>query len=448
MTSLNHDSPQLKPLATVTANLPVFDHLDVLIDSHDLSLSQGTGIRSYGLNLIAALKSLGGNPELLVSARVGSSPVVSRALLYDSPLRRERVVPGRIKAYKQMLRMKWKSAAHIPPNGGADGVPVPDTVFPFGLGCSSLFNCYVASQTIQRRFKRQPIFKTDKKYHVWHATQPLSLRHEKAVQVTTIHDLIPLIQPHLCDADRSGFHRNVQEAIRSSRAIAVVSEKTKKDLQQYFSVPEEKLVVTYQFSPISRQPCEELLLEQALRMFDLERGRYILFVGTLDIRKNLRRLIDAYLMLGGDVPLVLAGKMGWGVDDEMRFIQRLHPAIGRDIRLLDYVPACLMSALYQGAGCLAFPSLYEGFGLPVLEAMASGCPVVCSSSSSLPEVAGDAAHYVDPLDEESISQGLAKVLGDADYRAMLVGRGRARSAFFSEEQFQAQIAELYRRALA
>ena len=324
----------------------------------------------------------------------------------------------------------------------------PDSIFPFWLGCSSLFNCYRAGQTLQKRFKRTPVFRTDKKYHVWHATQPLPLRHKNAVQVTTIHDLIPLIQPHLCDEIRSAFHENVEEAIRNSRAIAVVSENTKKDLLRYFSVPEEKLVVTYQFSPVSRQPCDEARLDQMLRLFDLERGRYILFVGTLDIRKNLKRLIDAYLMLGNDVPLVLVGRTGWNVDDEMSFIHKLKPSPGRDIRQLDYVPARMMSALYQGAGCLAFPSLYEGFGLPVLEAMASGCPVVCSSNSSLPEVAGDAAHYVDALDEESISQGLGKVMGDKAYRAMLVERGRARAAFFSEEQFQRQITELYRRALA
>ena len=267
--------------------------LDVLIDSYDLSLSKGTGIRSYGLNLITALQSLGANPELLVSAKVGSQPVVSRALLYDPPDRRERLILGRIKAYKQLLRMKWNPAPHIPPNGGADGVPVPDSIFPFGLGCSSLFNCYRAGQTLQKRFKRTPVFRTDKKYHVWHATQPLPLRHKNAVQVTTIHDLIPLIQPHLCDEIRSAFHENVEEAIRNSRAIAVVSENTKKDLLRYFSVPEEKLVVTYQFSPVSRQPCDEARLDQMLRLFDLERGRYILFVGTLDIRKNLKRLIDA-----------------------------------------------------------------------------------------------------------------------------------------------------------
>lgn len=423
------------------------NNLDVLIDSYDLSMPNGTGIRNYGLNLIAALQSLAANPELLVSARIGGSGVVSRALLYDSPQRRERIISGRIKAYKQLLRMRWSKALYVPPNRGADSLPVPDSIFPFGLGCSSLFNCYHAGQALQQRFNRSLSFRTEKKYHVWHATQPLPLRHKHAVQITTIHDLIPLIQPHLCDDLRSAFHLKVKEAIRNSRAIAVVSEHTKRDLQQYFSVPDEKLVVTYQFSPVSRQTCGDAGIEQMLRLFNLEHGRYILFVGTLDIRKNLKRLIDAYLMLGSDVPLVLVGKIGWRVDEEIGFIQRLKPAVGRDIRLLDYVPARMMPALYQAAGCLAFPSLYEGFGLPVLEAMASGCPVVCSLGSSLPEVAGDAAHYVDPLDENSISQGIGKVLGDAAYRTTLVERGRKRAASFSEEQFQGQIAELYRRAL-
>src|SRR5271163_2039582 len=113
---------------------PEFHNLEVLMDSHDLSLNKGTGIRNYGLNLISALQTLGANPELLVTARHNGDPVVSRALLYDSQPRRERNIRGRINAFKVKMRLKMESARHIPPNGGADGLPVPDSIFPFGLG--------------------------------------------------------------------------------------------------------------------------------------------------------------------------------------------------------------------------------------------------------------------------------------------------------------------------
>jgi glycosyltransferase involved in cell wall biosynthesis len=420
-------------------------NLDVLIDSLDLSLPNGTGIKSYGLSLISALKQIGANPELLVSARGNKNPLVARAMLYDPAARQERAVRGWPKAFKHFL-FKSKEANYLPPNKTI-GYPVPDSVFPYGLGCSTLFNCYRVAQTLQARFKKTSTFRTKKNYHIWHATQPLPLRHESAVQVTTIHDLIPILQPHFCDEILPLFYQRVEEAVRHSRAIAVVSEHTKKDLQNYFSVPDGKLTVVHPVSHMSRETCSDREIDQTMKILNLRRDGYILCVGTLEFRKNLRRLVEAYLRLDSDLTLVLVGKMGYGGAQELEIVKNLKSRSGQEVRLLDYVPNYMMPSLYQGASCLAFPSLYEGFGIPVLEAMINGCPVVCSSTTSLPEVAGSAAHYIDPEDSESITNGLAKVLGDSAYRATLVQEGRVRAAFFSEERFTGQIAELYRKAL-
>lgn len=422
--------------------------IDVLIDSHDLAIPSGTGIKNYGLQLISVLKELGASPDLLVSARTDSNPLVASSMLYDSPHRNEREVTGWRRVMSQRMRFGSLKAAHIPPINGHGGPVVPDSVFPHGMGCSVIFNCYNASRAIQEKAKIITSFQTAKNYRIWHATQPLSLRHKNAIQITTVHDLIPILYPHLCDERRPLFHQRVQESVRSSRAIAVDSEHTKTELLHYFSVPEEKIVVTHLYSAVSREDCDSRAVDMAMKVFNLQRQNYILFVGTLDSRKNVRRLVEAYLSLGSEQVLVLAGKTGWESSEELKVLEHLEKKTGQDVRRLSYVPRTMLSALYQGASCLAFPSLAEGFGLPVLEAMASGCPVVCSSTTSLPEAGGDAVEYVHPLSVESIAAGLAKVLGDTAHRKALVERGFERARYFSRERFAGKIAELYEKALA
>ncbi|HWB61244.1 MAG TPA: glycosyltransferase family 1 protein [Chthoniobacteraceae bacterium] len=422
--------------------------LDVLIDSHDLAMPAGTGIKSYGLQLISVLKDLGATPELLVSSRTDGNPLVATSMLYDHPHRNERDVTGWRRVLKQRIRFGSVKAMHVPPVNGHGGPVVPDSVFPHGMGCSVLFNCYRASRAIQIKTKTIATFQTAKKYRVWHATQPLSLRHKEAVQITTIHDLIPILYPHLCDELRPLFYQRVKDSLRNSRAVAVDSESTKADLLRHFTVPEEKIVVTHLYSGISRADADPRTIDMTMKVFNLEPRNYILFVGTLDSRKNVRRLVEAYLSLGSDQALVLVGKPGWAGDEELSVLTHVKKGRGQDVRQLAYVSRPMLAALYQAASCLVFPSHSEGFGLPVLEAMASGCPVVCSSTTSLPEVGGDAVEYVEPLSVESIAAGLAKVLGDNAHRQKLIERGYKRAEHFSRERFAGKIAELYARALA
>ena len=424
------------------------EDVDVLIDSYDLAVAEGTGIKSYGLQLISVLKEFGANPELLVSARTSHNPLLAKSMLYDPPEKNERAVQGWRRVLKQRIRLGSLKAIHVPPTNGDPGPLVPESVFPYGMGCSVIFNCYRASRAIQEKAEVISTFQTAKKYHVWHATQPLSLRHKNAVQITTIHDLIPILHPHLCDEARPLFYQRVEESIRNSRAIAVDSENTKADLLNHFHVPEEKIVVTHLCSRISAEDCDPRTVETAMKVFNLQRQNYILFVGTLDVRKNVCRLVQAYLSLESDQTLVLVGRKGWRFEEELKILSQMKTGKGQDVRLLAYVPQPMLAALYAGASCLAFPSLAEGFGLPVLEAMVSGCPVVCSSTTSLPEAGGDAVEYVDPLSVESIASGLAKVLNNPAYRQTLIARGREQARIFSRERFAEKIAELYGKALA
>ncbi|MGB8352663.1 MAG: glycosyltransferase family 1 protein [Chthoniobacteraceae bacterium] len=423
-------------------------NVDVLLDSLNLAMPEGTGIKTYGTQLISVLKELGANTELLVSARTSCDSLIGRAMLYDSVERTEKHLRGWHRIFKSDMRFRFRKAVHIPHANGSSGMHVPDSVFPHGMGCSVIFNCYKAARVIQEKRKIIPTFQTEKKYRIWHATQPLSLRHKDAIQITTIHDLIPLLQPHVCDESRQPFYQRVKESVQWSRAIAVVSESAKTDLLNHFDVPGEKIVVTHLFTEMSGEPCAPQTMERVMKSYNLEPQNYILFVGALESRKNIQRLIEAYISLGSDQTLVLAGRIGWRGEEELKLLKHIARRRGQDVRLLSYVPQAALPALYQGATCLAFPSLCEGFGLPVLEAMTSGCPVVCSSTTSLPEVAGDAAEYVDPMSVESIADGIGKILDDSFHRDALVKKGYERAAFFSRERYSGKIVELYNKALA
>jgi len=180
-------------------------------------------------------------------------------------------------------------------------------------------------------------------------------------------------------------------------------------------------------------------------LFGLDLFGYLLFYGALEPKKNVRRLIEAYLAAGVDVPLVIVLGEGWQNEAEQRLLAE-QSANGRGparIRRLDYLDLASLIALIRGARAVVFPSLYEGFGLPVLEAMALGAPVVASREAALPEIAGDAALLVDPYDGEAIRRAIVTIVADADLRAELSRRGRQRAALFSLDRYRERVAALY-----
>ncbi|HKV31647.1 MAG TPA: glycosyltransferase family 1 protein [Candidatus Dormibacteraeota bacterium] len=170
-------------------------------------------------------------------------------------------------------------------------------------------------------------------------------------------------------------------------------------------------------------------------------GKYVLMVGTLEPRKNYPRAIQAFALFRNqgfeDWQLLIAGGSGWAYDDIGKEIDRL--GLADVVKVVGQVPAPTLSTLYRDAGALFYPSLYEGFGFPILEAMAAGCPVVTSNRSSMAELGDGAVQLVDPLDRQSMAAGLSAVAGDAARRAELVARGRLRVREFSWERFAGSV---------
>jgi glycosyltransferase involved in cell wall biosynthesis len=254
--------------------------------------------------------------------------------------------------------------------------------------------------------------------------------------VVTIHDLVSFLFPETVPRKYSLYMRLMTRlAARTADRLIAVSHATKADLVQILRVPSAKIVVIHEaVGPEFSHPPSPESVDGVVRRYGLQRP-YCLFVGNLEPRKNLPALIEAFAevlkRLGPDRPsaqLVLAGTRAWLHAGIFRAVEE--HGLGRAVVFTDYVPIADLPALYAGATCFAFPSLYEGFGLPVLEAMAAGTPVIAARAGSIPEVAGDAALLVDGGVPSELATAIEAVLTDGALRERLVARGRARAAMF------------------
>jgi glycosyltransferase involved in cell wall biosynthesis len=266
--------------------------------------------------------------------------------------------------------------------------------------------------------------------------------------VVTVHDLGYLYYPEAHTLMQNLYLRwstpyNARSTAGKVGRVLADSEATRRDLVLHYGIPEERIAVIYPGWDESLAPVTNPALLAAVRArYGLDE-RYLLYVGTLHPRKNLTRLVQAFATVCQSMPagtdgeqgtdtnlqLILAGQKGWLYDEIVAQVQRLG-LTGR-VLLTGYVPESDLAALLSGALAFVFPSLYEGFGFPVLEAMACGTPVVCSSASSLPEVAGDAALMVDPLDSEALAGALHRVVVDPGLRRDLEERGLRQVRRFS-----------------
>lgn len=256
----------------------------------------------------------------------------------------------------------------------------------------------------------------------------LPLAHPPAV--ATIHDLGYRYFPeaHTRRA-RLYLEWGTRHNARASRLIIADSRATRDDLMKFYAVPDSKIRVAYPGLRPDLAPVRDPgVVKAALNRYGL-REPYAIYVGTLQPRKNLARLIEAFARVPEPFSLVLAGKKGWLYSEILRRAEGL--GIGHRVVFTGYVPDEDLPALLSGASLFAFPSLYEGFGLPVLEAMACGVPVVCSNTSSLPEVVGDAALLVPPTDTDALAAAIARILTDQDLRRALIARGLKRAGEFT-----------------
>jgi glycosyltransferase involved in cell wall biosynthesis len=248
--------------------------------------------------------------------------------------------------------------------------------------------------------------------------------------IVTVHDLgyfyFPEAHP---PRQRWYLDRSTRWNVRSAAHVIADSEATKRDLIEHYHAKPDRITVAYPGLDPSIQRVEDRAEIDRVKAKYKITGDYLLYLGTLQPRKNLSRLITAFATLPHAPCLVLAGKPGWYAQPLFDQVRDHHPSTS--ILFPGYIEAADKSALLSGATAFVFPSLYEGFGFPVLEAMQCGVPVLCSDASSLPEVAGEAALLIDPLSVESIAHSLTQITGDGALRRKLIDAGYAQAKKFS-----------------
>jgi glycosyltransferase involved in cell wall biosynthesis len=272
---------------------------------------------------------------------------------------------------------------------------------------------------------------------------PLYLAHCR--KVVTVHDAFPLVTPRTSTAMENLLYRTwLPLALPQADAIITSSEHSKGDILRYLPVREEKIFVVPIATPSTFRPLSQDQAQPILQRYKLD-FPYIFFAGSLSPRKNLLRLLRAYARLQESLPgwkLVVAGVQNpWKSNPVAEIVQSL--GLSDLVHFTGYVAQADMPALYNGATLFCFPTLYEGFGMPPLEAMACGTPVVASNVSSLPEVTGEAAVLVDPYDVGQIAAAMERILSDPELADDLRRRGLARASEFTTERMAQETLDVY-----
>lgn len=434
----------------------------ILYDGYHLTAAAGTGIATYAKQLILASRRSGYRASALFGMEAvpdPSMPLLSEIGLFDAV---PDMPPRRLTRTLRFLRT-WPGAPF-----GISPVRVPMQGQVMGSGAlAGLDDAYVARRTYERakahfqRTGRPALVKIGGRADLFHLTYPAPLKVKGAPSVVTIHDLIPLRMPSASLDDKRYYYAMVKRAADEAEHILTVSEHSRRDIVKLLGVPEAKVTNTWQ--PIGLPdwaadiPAEEVSRDLK-NGFGLEQDGYFLFFGALEPKKNVGRLVEAYALSGSKRPLVIAGGLGWQFNDDLkrieddRFLNLMRDGddslrIARRVRRLPYVPTELLVSLIKGARAVLFPSLYEGFGLPVVEAMSLGTAVMTSTTSSLPEVAGDAALLVDPSDVREMSYAIEQLDTDDALIGELSRKGRTRAAFFNRSDYQGRIDTVYRRVL-
>lgn len=424
----------------------------LVVDGYNLGLTKGTGVATYARNLCGEAMALGHDVSIVFGQRFGNSgnELLREVAFFDESEKR----PNKV---AEALRIGRKALAgplgHAPREVQLSGAVISrpfETRLPAGARVFNSNNVFGQSAAAFALWGGLVDIRMPSRPDLAHWTYPLPVKAKGCPNIYTLHDLVPLRLPYTTLDNKRRYHKLLKTIADKADHIVTVSECSKRDIVQLLKIPEERVTNTYQSVAVPRA-----MLERSDE--DVEREvagatgagfrEYLLFWGSIEPKKNIGRLIEAYLSSGVSTPLVIVGAQAWKSKDQLQLLKNESLRSDKRIIQLSYAPFSLLVSLIRGARAALFPSLYEGFGLPVLEAMQLGTPVVCSDSASLPEVAGDAALMVDPYDTQALSAAIRRIDADADLRTELSRKGREQARLFSPDAYRERLDTLYRSVL-
>ena len=424
------------------------------IDGYNLAMPRGTGIATYGLNLARTLQMAGHEVVGVFGLRVGQDTALRETLFYDrvgGPDTARLLFGGRWHRRAAMLRATLDRrlsplALEVPLTDRVDKAAFTERLPTFDRLVSSPGLFPLAQRYFSATGRFLPL-RMERSPEIMHWTYPVPVRLAGARNIYTVHDLVPLRLPYTTLTDKPRFVRLLRGCVAQADHLCAVSDFSRHDIIDQCGVDPALVTNTYQTSFLPDDIMAESREDSARQvkgMFGLEDRGFFLFFGALEPKKNLGRLIEAYLGLGTATPLVLVGARAWLSEGEMGLLPENDPRILR----LDYLGRNALLRLTRSARVVLFPSIFEGFGLPVLEAMSLGTPVLTGNGSSLPEVAGDAALLVDPYSTAAIAAGIARLDGDAGLRERLAAAGPIQAERFSQGAYLARLEAMYTAVLA
>jgi glycosyltransferase involved in cell wall biosynthesis len=421
------------------------------IDGYNLAIPNGTGVATYGASLARVAADMGHGVEAMFGIDPGRNPSLRETLFFEQFGHGHKGHVGR-KVRNSVIW--WHLARRL------TEIPLTDNVDKRGFGTrwpafDRLWTNPLLFEVAWARFtylKQWTTVTMPNPPEVMHWTYPVPIRMAGTCNVYTLHDLVPLKLPHTTLDDKRYYHRLIEGCLSKGDHIATVSEASRNDILAMFGADPDKVTNTYQSSPLPETVAQSSAEEDRAMIesvFGLPAKGFYLFFGATDPKKNIGRVVDAYLASQSERPLVVISSRDWGMSEASGGLGAGGTVYGRKVDRpiiqLQYLPRDMLFRLIRSARAVLFPSLYEGFGLPALEALQLGTPVISSNTASLPEVVGEGGLLVDPYETTQIAEAIRALDGDDALYDQLSRAGQRHAAGFTNDAFAERLRGLYRR---
>ncbi len=435
----------------------------VAIDGFNLALEKGTGVATYGRNLSYCLRDLGHEVHVLYGKKgaEGGTELIQEVVFFDDNSE-DNFEQSKVPVRRQLANMRRAAIASLDPRVrraghiSLSGAVIYENLRPCLPHFDHLWNSPRFFENAHLRFRLyggRTKVRIPAAISIMHWTYPLPAQLLGAKNIYTLHDLVPLRLPYTTLDRKNSYFDLVRRLVSAADHIVTVSETSKADIISLLGIPEAKITNTYQTVSIPDDYLAippNVLKDELMGTFCLDYKKYFLYYGAIEPKKNVGRIIEAYLGSNLEMPLVVVGGRTWKSEPELKLL-KTWTALGandrskRKVIQMDYVTFPQLVNLIRGAIAVTFPSLYEGFGLPVLEAMVCETPVITSNIGSMREIAGDAGILVDPYNTRDIKNAMIATAQNAELREGKVSRGKSVAAKFSKEHYLQRLKEAYHR---